>query len=152
MYKEEFIKRRGEAAYKKRLQQRNDWNARHRGVCNARTKDWCTLHPDEVKAYSQEQGCKGGKRYGKKLKYQYTGLQGERNKIRYKHWRKYRIIRQATPSSQIHHEWIPGTAKYRGVALVDKELHMRGIIKVIKVLEDEITIFTEKEIRVQEVC
>jgi len=43
--------------------------------------------------------------------------------------------------TQIHHEWVSGTAKYRGVALVDAELHRHGIIKVIEVLEGEITLF-----------
>ena len=92
---------------------------------------------------------KGGAYYEKRLEYNRTRLQGERRDIRNKHNKLYRAIKQATPNSVFHHEWKPGTAKYRGVALVDKEAHQNGIIKVIEVLEGEITIFTEKEIAEQ---
>ena len=173
MKKEEFIARYGQAAYAKMQQQVRDWPARHREERkvymrkrhalhreedNARTKvwhavnpnvagDWRAANPEKVKVNNQEWGRKGGKRYEEHLEYEHTGLQGERNKVRNKHWYQYRAIKESTPNSVFHHEWIPGTAKYRGVALVDKEMHRRGIIKVIKLLEGQITLFTEKEIK-----
>ena len=177
MKKEETIKKYGLAAYEKHLQQRMVWYTQHREEEKGTHKVWCEGHREEVhaidakwreanpdkkkesnqkwaaanqgkvKAISQEQSRKGGKYYRKQLEYQHTGLQGERNRIRCKHWGIYRGISQATPNSQIHHEWIPGTAKYRGVALVDKEAHQNGIIKVIKLLEGEITLFTEERLK-----
>ena len=114
-------------------------------------KDWRAANRDKVVAYNQEGSCKGGKYYKAKLEYQRTGLQQQRRKIRWHHWHLYRHIKKAiAPNSVFHHEWIPGTADYRGVALVDKGLHRRGIIKVIKLLEGQITLFTEKEIKEQE--
>ena len=132
MNKEEFIKRRGEAAYEKMLQQRIEWGA---------------ANPDKVSATAHEQGHKGGKYYEKNLEYQHTGLRGERNNVRKKHGHKYRPFKQIiAPNSQIHHEWVPETAKYRGVALVEKDQHMHGFVDVIKILEGKITLLTEKEI------
>lgn len=149
MKKEEIIKRYGEAAYKTYLQQASDWCKAHSKEHNAHSKKWCEANPDKVKAHNQEINRKGGKYYEKKLIYSRTGLQGERHKIRRKHAWMYHIIKEATPNSVFHHEWIPGTAKYRGVALVEKEAHQNGIINVIKTLEGEITLFTEKEIKEQ---
>ena len=50
MKKEEFIRRRGEAAYEKKLQQMREWNE---------------THPEEAKAHHQEASRKGGRRYEK---------------------------------------------------------------------------------------
>lgn len=76
------------------------------------------------------------------------GNQGERNKIRMKHANQYRPFKQIiAPDSQIHHEWIPETAEFRGVALVEKDQHMHGFIDVIKILEGKITLLSEKEIK-----
>lgn len=164
MKKEEFIERYSEAAYEKRLQQARDRYVEHREEENARDKEWYAGHreeeiarslkwqkanPDKVKAIHQEANRKGGKYYEKRLEYNRTGLQGERRDIRNKHNILYRDIKQAAPNSVFHHEWIPGTANYRGVALVDKELHQRGIINVIKILEGKITLFREREIKEQ---
>ena len=149
MEKEERIKRYGEAAYDKMLQQQRDWHAQYREECNVVSQAWREANPEKAKAHHQESGRKGGKRYRKKLVYQRTGIPGERNRIRLKHTRLYRTIKEAIPNSVFHHEWIPGSAKYRGVALVDKEAHLYGIINVIKVMEGKITLFTEKEIREQ---
>ena len=150
MKKEEYIKRYGEAAYKKLLQQSRDWQAGHRKERNVSWREWCKANPEKVKANNRktnrETGHKGGKYYKKRLIYNRTGLQAKRRYIRHKHYILYHTIKQATPNSQIHHEWLPGTAKYRGVALVETVAHRHGIIKVIKVLEGEITLFTEKEI------
>ena len=150
MKKEDFIKRYGEAAWEKKLQQTRDWNGQHCEEKNTSLKNWRGTNPKKVKLYRQKYNRKGGNHYIKMLVYQRTGLQRERGKIRRRHAGYYRDIKQATPNSQIHHEWIPGTAKYRGVALVETEAHRNGIIKVIKVLEGEITLFAEKEIAEQE--
>ena len=166
MNKEEFIKRRGEVAYEKMLQRNRDWNAehpknrkviqkkwaaQHRDKINGKSGVWRAANPDKVKVHNQEMSRKGGKYYAKKLEYRRVGIPGERNKIRDKHKLQYRAIKEATPNSVLHHEWIPGTVNYRGVALVEKEAHQHGIIKVIKVLEGHVTLFTEKEIKEQEV-
>lgn len=140
MKKKDFLKRYGGAAFKKWRQQSRDWMAQ-----------WRKDNPDKVKANHQEEGRKGGKYYGKHLENEHTGIRGERNKIRMKHTYLYRNIKEATPNSQIHHEWLPGTADFRGVALVERDAHQNGIIKIIKVLEGRITLFTEKEISKQEV-
>jgi hypothetical protein len=63
------------------------------------------------------------------------------------YWRPYKNI--IAPGSQLHHNWIPGTADYTGLALVEADQHMRGFIEVIQILEGKITLFTEKEIREQ---
>ncbi|MCK4528196.1 hypothetical protein KAW18_12565 [candidate division WOR-3 bacterium] len=149
MNKEEYIKRRGEVAYEKMLQQSRDWKLQHPKEISVANKKWREANPNKVLALNQELYRKGGKRYQKQLKYQHTGLQGERNMIRMKHARQYLTIKQATPNSVFHHEWIPGTAEYKGVALVEAEAHRHGIIDVIQILEGEITIFTEKEIAEQ---
>ena len=60
-------------------------------------------------------------------------------------WRKYKNI--IAPESQIHHEWIPGTANYRGVALVEADQHMHGIVDVIEILEGKITLLTEDKVK-----
>ena len=146
MDKEERIKKYGEAAYEKHLKQSRDWEKIHRKEANVIHKKWREANPDKVIANNQEHGRKGGKYYEKRLEYQTTGLQGERERIRKKHQKLYYAIKQATPNSVLHHEWIPGTADFRGVALVEKEAHQQGIIKVIKILEGEITLFREKEI------
>ena len=132
MNKEEFIKRRGEGAYGKMLQQSNAWRE---------------ANPDKAKANDQESSCKGGKRYEHMLKHKRTGLSGERARIRVKHANHYRPFKQIiAPNSQIHHEWIPDTADFRGVALVEKDQHRHGIIDVIQILDGEITLLSEKEI------
>lgn len=148
MDKEARIKRYGKAAYKKRLQQSRDWHAQHSEEYRARTKRWCEANPDKVKANNHEHSCKGGKYYGHALEYNTTGLQGKRHKIRRNHGYIYRPFKRIiAPGSQIHHEWIKGTAKYRGVALVEGNPHRYGIIDVIKILDGEITLLSEKEIR-----
>lgn len=154
MKEEEFIKRRGIVAYRRMLRRGRVWHVRnhkeHPEEKNAKNREWRAANPDKVKANSQEANRKGGKYYEHKKLYQTTGLQGERNKIRGIHSHRYRPFKQIIASdSRIHHEWIPGTAKYTGVALVESVPHSYGIIDVIQVLEGEITLFSEKEIRVQ---
>ena len=139
MNKEERIARYGVDEYIRRLAQNNAWNK---------------AHPTQVVAASAashaERERKGGTRYAKYLKNEKMGLRGERNCIRAKHRGKWRRVKRIiAPGSQIHHEWIPGTAKYRGVALVEADQHMDGGIDVIHILEGNITLLTEDEIRSQ---
>lgn len=80
--------------------------------------------------------------------YRSSGIPREKYTIRRRHerrWGKYkRIIAFET---QIHHEWIPNTSQYRGVALVEKNQHQHGIIDVIQIINGEITLFTEETLR-----
>lgn len=133
MNKEEFISRYGEEGYEKMLEQ---------------TRVWQKEHPEELKLRSQKQCRKDGEYYDKKVEYNRTGLQGERNKIRKKHAYQYRSFKMIiAPDSQLHHEWIQKTAEYRGVALVEKDPHQYGIIDVIQILDGNITLLTEKDIK-----
>jgi hypothetical protein len=143
MKKEEVIRRYGEAAYEKTLDQGRQW---HRN--NPEKKE-----RESNRKNGREQNRRGGKFYEKYLEYNRTGLRGERHKIRAKHrgiWREYKQI--IAPKSQIHHAWRAGTAEYDGIALVEADQHMHGIIDVIEVLDGEIILLTEKEIREQEVA
>lgn len=135
MKKKKRIEKYGEAAYEKLLEQKRQWKE---------------ANPEMVEKANHKRCRKGGRFYEKHLKYQHTGLQGERNAIRRKHaknWQSYKKI--IAPDSQIYHEWIPGTADFRGVALVESDRHRYGFIDVIKILDGKITVFTEKEIREQ---
>lgn len=130
MNKEKFIKRRGKAAYEKWLK---------------KTRDWREVNPDKILEHSQEQNRKGGKYYEHKLEYMKTGLQGKRNIIRDKHRYQYHQFKNIiAPESQIHHEWVPKTSKYKGMALVERDQHIHGFIDVIKILEGKITLFRER--------
>lgn len=136
MNKDKIIKEYGEAEYKRRLESNRQWREEH---------------PEEVIANHQEHSRKGGSGYKKYLKYEHTGLRGERNNIRRGHakeWYDFKVI--IAPESQIHHEWTPKTSEYRGVALVETDQHQYGIVDVIRILGGKITLFTEKEIREQE--
>ena len=146
---EEYIKKYGEEAYEKKLQQ---------------SRDWQETHPEKVKEHhqkhnpnhnlknnpktSQEISRKGGKYYEKhKLRHK-EGLSGEKEKVRGKHqriWTPYKKI--IAPDSELHHQWQAGTANYDGVALVEKQQHQHGYIDVVQILEGEITLFTEAEVR-----
>lgn len=162
MKKEECIRRYGEATWAKWVKQSRKWGDRHREEknrkqslrhaghheCeNAKKKKWREANPKKVIVASRQSCRKGGKYYEQKVKYNTTGLQGERFKIRKRHAKQYRPFKQLiAPKSQIHHEWIPGTAKYRGMALVETDQHMHGFVDVIQILDGKITLFTEKEI------
>ena len=148
MKKEEFIKRYGEGAYEKRLEQTRQWEEANPDKVLEQIHKWREANPEKVEAQNHERNRKGGRHYVKKLKYMTTGLQGERNKIRVNHaykWRPYKNI--IAPDSQIHHEWLPGSAEYRGVALVEKDQHMHGFVDVIKILNGKITLLTEEEVK-----
>jgi hypothetical protein len=169
MKKAETIERYGEAAYEKILARNRAWNKAHPEERKARSKKWREEHPEEVKAHKkkyheehkeaenarvkkwqeehpeeviadhQEECRKGGKRYERNLKYMQTGLQGARNRIRNKHNREFREIKDTLAQEvELHHEWIGDTAEYRGVALVEKKAHRNGFIDVILLLDGEI--------------
>lgn len=147
MNKEEYIKKHGKAAYEKQQQQ---------------TRDWRIANPDKVKATSAkhnpesnrknnpEISRKDGKYYKRRRQYQMDGVPHERELVRGKHQRhytQYKKIIDPEGLTQIHHEWIPETADFRGVALVEKDQHQHGYIDVIQILEGEITLLTEEEIK-----
>lgn len=148
--KDEVIRRYGEAAYNKMLKQGRKWDEAHPGNAKARGNKWRIAHPEEVEAHEYERNRKGGRRYERKLQYLQTGLQGARHKVRVKHGAGYRQYKNIiAPESQIHHEWIPGTAEYHGIALVETNRHRYGIIDVIRILAGKITLLTEEGIRAQ---
>jgi hypothetical protein len=148
MKKAEIIKRHGEEAWQKHLAQQRAYYKAHREEDNARSKKYREENPEKEKAHNHEGSRKGGRRYDKQLKYQHTGLRGDRTAIRRKHAHQYKPYKDIiAPDSQIHHEWVPQTDEYRGVALVEKEQHQYGIVDVIQILDGEITLLTEEEIR-----
>ena len=150
MNKEEFIERRGDVAYEKHLEGYRVWRIANLEKARASTRDWRATNPERVKINQHKQSHKGGKGYEKMLENQRTGIQGEKGIIRATHGNLYRPFKQIiAPESQIHHEWILGTANYRGVALVEKDQHIHGFVDVIQILDGEITLLSEKEIAEQ---
>ena len=109
------------------------------------SREWHHKHPDRTRAFQHELARRGGKYYEKAKAYATTGLPGERNRIRVRDGHRYRRLKRFfAQQSQIHHQWIPGTAEYTGIALVEKDQHMHGIIDVIYILDGEITLLTEE--------
>jgi hypothetical protein len=146
MKKEDFIAKYGEEKYKKRVEQSREYYKEHREELKPRKKKYREEHLGQTAAYNRETNRKGGKRYDKTLEYDRTGLRGERNAIRNKHQKQYRLYKNIiAPDSQLHHEWIVDTAEYRGVALVEATPHQYGIIDVIQILDGKITLLTEKK-------
>ena len=88
---------------------------------------WFEKHPEH-----KSKDVKGGIR---------NGRQTARNKS-WALWNPYKKI--IAPESILHHEWIPETAEFRGLALVDTMKHDEGIIDVIQILEGEITLFEDR--------
>jgi hypothetical protein len=162
MKKEEFIKRYGTEAYEKELQRARVWWEAHPGENCQSSREWRETHleearekdrlrrlnhPEKVKATNHETSRKGGRYYEKRRTYDMKGIPHERNLVRGKHNRRWRPYKQIiAPESQIHHEWIPDSADFRGVALVEKYQHQHGIIDAIQILEGKITLLTEAEI------
>ena len=148
MKKEECIAKYGEEAWQKLLEKRQAYYKEHKEEAVAYSKKYNEEHPEETKANQHEANRKGGKRYAEKIEYQTTGIQGERHRIRIKHADKYRPFKNIiAPESQIHHEWVPQTAEYRGVALVEADAHMHGFVDVIQILDGKITLLTEEEVK-----
>lgn len=150
MDKEEYIKKYGEAAYGKILQRSRDFHMQHHEESLRQKRDWKATNPEKAKATNREISRKGGKYYESALKYRTTGIPGEKNTIRCKHraqYTPYKKIIDPECLTQIHHEWLLGTANYRGVALVETDNHLHGFIDIIQILEGKITLFTEAGIR-----
>ena len=148
MKKEETIRRYGIEAYTKQLEQMQAYQKKHQDEIKAYRKKQREKEPEKAITTNHESHRKGGKYYEHALEYNSTGIQGERNKIRLKHrgqWRPYKQL--IAPDSQIHHEWVPNTAEYTGVALVEADAHQYGIVDVIEILDGKITLLTEAEIR-----
>ena len=118
-----------------------------------RHKKWVLKNPGAVKKRNNEIARKGGKRYDAYLIYKHSGLQGEKNRIRAKHSALYKPLKNLIDPNgdltQLHHEWVVASLEYRGCAIVEKKPHRIGIIKPIVILEGEITLLTEKEVRNQ---
>jgi hypothetical protein len=145
MNKEVFIRRYGVVAYKKKLESNSAWKRGNPNSIRRHDKTWRDSNPDRVEAKDHERNRKGGKYYEEKVSYMKTGVPGERHRIRTidaRRWRKYKKI--IAPESQVHHEWISGTSRYRGIALVERNAHQRGIIDVIRVLHGKITLLIEE--------
>ena len=148
MKKEERITKYGERAYAKLLVQSRKWYSENQEEVLESRRKWRDANPEESCKGSRNQSRRGGKYYSKARAYESTGLRAKRRRIRMKHanrWRRYKKI--IAPGSQLHHQWRPGTDRYSGLALVETDQHMNGFIDVIKILEGEITLFSEKEIR-----
>lgn len=147
-WRDNFISKRREEAYEKKLAQRRAYYKVHKREVSAQQKKYRAEHPEAVIAASQEQHRKGGKRYAKTLAYSQIGIPGEKRRIRVKHTQQYKPYKDIiAPDSQLHHQWRAQSALYDGLALVEKGQHMQGFIDVIKILEGEITVFTEEELR-----
>ena len=132
MKKEEYIEKYGEEAYE---------NAQ------IRTKRWIEKNPEKVRAMHERRSRKDGIYYERMREYHRRTIQGKRAKIRNNHRYIYRQFKQIiAPESQLHHQWIPKTADYTGIALVEADQHIYGFIDVIHVLDGEITLFREAEI------
>jgi len=166
-WKDDYIAKFGEDKYNKRLAQRREGGANLPGGEKGRSKDIREADPEKWRAYYRERSRKNpekvkeqgrqvsrktGKYYKKKQIYKQTGLSGERERTRMRdayYWRPYKRI--IAPQSQIHHQWIPETSNYTGLALVEADAHMHGFVDVIQILEGEITLLTEKEILEQKI-
>lgn len=149
--KEERIKqiRDWQNVHKTRVtKQRNEFRKAHLVEHNTRCQKWAKKNPEKIKTHNQESCRPGGKWYKHRLEYNRTGLRGERNRVRDKHRRQYRPFKMIiAPDSQIHHEWVPSTAEYTGVALVEAKPHQYGIVDVIEILDGKITLLTEEQIK-----
>lgn len=150
MNKDERIARYGLEAYEKRKKYARDQYYKNKDQRLAQHKEWNKKNPLRVLEANQQRGRKGGKHYKKHLYDAQTGLRGARNKIRCKDRRKWRLYKGLiAPNSILHHQWQPNSAKYSGVALVEKVQHQYGYIDVIEILEGKITLFSEEGIREQ---
>lgn len=133
MKKEKIIEHFGQQFYDKRL---------------ASAREWKRTHPKIVRENSHQSNRKGGKYYKRHLRYQHSGLQGARNKIRAmdaRRWTKYKKF--VAPDSQIHHAWRHNSSDCDGVALVETNAHRHGVIDVILILEGNITLLIEEKRR-----
>lgn len=149
MRKEEYIRKRGIAAYEELLQQSKDWKKAHPKERRVINNKWAERNPEKVKAHGRKISRKGGKYYEHRRQHQANGIPHEKVLIRNKHGYHYRSYKRIiAPDSVLHHEWLnDGTADFRGVALVEKDPHQYGYVDVIRILDGKITLLTEAEIR-----
>lgn len=137
MKKEEYVRRYGVESYERYRKNIRIWLKKHASQVQ-----------EIQKISSAERNRKNGKYYAKKRQFETTGIQRVKRLVRAKHqkrWNKYKQI--IAPNSELHHEWIPNSGRYRGVALVDKEKHRHGVINPIQIIEGKIMLFSEPEIR-----
>lgn len=144
----DFLGRYSEEEYKKVKEKALERYYKNREQCLAKHREWNEINPLKVLEGNRQRGRKGGRHYEKHLQDAQTGIRGERNKIRCKDRRKWRLYKLIiAPDSQLHHQWLIETSEYTGIALVEADQHMHGFINVIQILKGKITLFTEKEIR-----
>jgi hypothetical protein len=158
-WKDNFRAKYGIEAYERRLARRREWGRQLPGGEKQRSQErrdanpeqsreydraWAERNPDKVKAKGREVSRKDGKYYAKKKIYKQTGISGERERVRMRDRYKYGKLMDLS-GLEIHHIWKDGTAEYTGIALVEAKAHRRGKIKVIKVLEGEIELFSEAD-------
>ena len=133
MKKNDYIAKYGKAAYEKVKRQGREWHA---------------AHPGRMQIARRKQHRKGSEYYEQYLANSKIGLRGERNKIRMRDRSKWRLYKRIiAPDSQLHHSWCRDSAEYTGLALVEADQHIHGMINVIRILEGKITLFTEEEVR-----
>ena len=146
--KEEYIKRFSLEAWEKKLQRSREGKREHPEKGRKCLRLWRLDNPQKAKEINYNLCHKDGKYYEVAYNHVKTGIPYEKKIIRNKHskwWRAYKRI--IAPDSQVHHEWIANTSEYRGIALVETNQHLHGFIDVIQILEGEITLLTEEEIR-----
>jgi hypothetical protein len=136
MKKEEFIRKKGTAAWEAQLAKSRRTQLRNR-VNKAREaqEEFQKLHYSEQQEILRDMWKKREGHYSRSGLPQ--NITAARNKIRQAHCAKW-------PSDVLdhHHEWIEDTAEYTGVALVEREAHRHGIINVVTLLEGVITNFS----------
>ena len=138
---------RGEETYQRLLQQNQAWRERNPEKAKGIRRTWYKNHTKRAQITDRERHRKDGKYYEQTREYDRTTLRHARNLIRGKHQFHYRPFKKIiAPDSQLHHEWLLGTADFTGVALVEKNQHQHGYIDIIQVLEGEITLLSEIEI------
>jgi len=138
MKKTETIRRRGLKAYERDL---------------SLSKIWARSNPERTREYARRRNRPGGKYYMSVLRKNTEGLRHERANRRGRDGAKYRHFKKFIDplgQTQVHHSWYVASAECEGVALVEKNQHQHGFIDVIEILEGEITVFTEQELRVPE--
>lgn len=138
MRKKEYIQRYGQRKYTEMLK------GRKQKSYPEKNKEWRAANPEITKFHHNNANRKGGAHYEQRLRQNREGLQGDRGRVRRidgNHFRKYKKF--FAQKSQLHHQWVPGTAEYTGLALVEQDRHMHGYIDVFLILGGEITIFDE---------
>ena len=152
MNKEEFIRKYGEEAYEAKVRRRRESRKSRQGYKNelAGSAIWWSKNLEKIEEYAKGRNRPGGIYYDEILRKNKEGLRHERAKRRGRDGHKYREYKQIIDPeglSQVHHSWYRGSAECSGIALVEKSQHQHGYIDVIQILEGEITLFTEAEIR-----